>query len=135
MPRGGYRAGSGRKSNAEIKTMRKVMDTVVTTDQWQDLVRNLYARAKKGDIRAAQLLISYRFGDPYAEINTEDDIQPIRIITVRQVDSKGNVIESPDERYFESRPHPEPDREVKPDPIHDYVPVDPPRVPKSPSKK
>lgn len=82
MPRGGRRAGAGRKSNTEIKTMRLAMDTVFSTDQWHDLLRGIYSRAKNGDMRAAEILISYRFGNPYAEPPTDHEIKPIHLIEV-----------------------------------------------------
>lgn len=67
MPRGGKRPGAGRKSNTEIKTIRALIDDNVQADEWQAIVRNLVKDANEGNLRATQLLLTYRYGDPYAE--------------------------------------------------------------------
>lgn len=79
---GGRRPGAGRKSNAEIKTMRALIDKSVTEKQWQELIRGLWRLAREGNLRAAQLLISYRFGEPDAAPDP-DELKPISIIEVR----------------------------------------------------
>lgn len=66
MSHGGRRSGSGRKSNAEIKTIRALLDQSIDQARWRALVDKIWGRALRGDIRAAQLLLSYRYGDPYA---------------------------------------------------------------------
>lgn len=67
MPRGGFRPGAGRKSNAAIQDVRALLDESVPTRDWKKLVRHLHALAMQGNVRAAQLLFSYRYGNPYAE--------------------------------------------------------------------
>lgn len=64
MNHGGRRPGSGRKSNAAIASMRRLIDSTITEPQWQELMRELMRRAQKGNLRAAQLLLAYRFGTP-----------------------------------------------------------------------
>jgi hypothetical protein len=81
MPHGGSRPGSGRKSNAELKSIRSAVDEIITPQQWRELVQRLFERSRNGDMRALQILLTYRFGDPYAEPPKEDEeIEPIRFI-------------------------------------------------------
>jgi hypothetical protein len=80
MAHGGRRPGAGRKSNAEIKSMRDIMDKSISPAQWQELICDLWQAAKKGNLRATQILLSYRFGDPYAAIPSQTDTQQIKII-------------------------------------------------------
>ncbi len=80
MPRGGYRPNAGRKSNADIKTIRAQIDTLVSQADWQEIIQALVARAKEGDARAILLLFSYRFGSPNAQIAPEHDVKPIKVI-------------------------------------------------------
>lgn len=82
MPRGGSRPGAGRKSNAEIQQIRKMLDLAITEDDWRALAHDLLARARKGDLRAAQILLHYRFGDPFAIVPSSEEVHPIRIIEI-----------------------------------------------------
>ena len=81
MPRGGSRPGAGRKTNAEIKAVRTILDQTMTPEQWNHLFRRLREFAFKGNIRAAQLLLTYRFGDPNAE-PAEPPPPPIKIFQI-----------------------------------------------------
>jgi hypothetical protein len=69
MPRGGTRPGAGRKSEQELKTIRAAIDNNITPKQWNTIIRKLYALAEKGNIRATQILITYRFGAATAQLN------------------------------------------------------------------
>ncbi len=66
MPHGGARPGAGRKSNAEIQQIRKLIDQQLTSQIWLHLIRSMIEQAARGNVRAFQLLLQYRFGDPYA---------------------------------------------------------------------
>lgn len=109
MTHGGRRLGAGRKSNAEIKNLRSVLENVITEQDWRALARDLYTRARKGDMRAAQLLLSYRFGDPFAIVPTEDEIKPITMIRVI-VHEDGTESEIPVKYFWKYHgvPNPEP---------------------------
>lgn len=111
MPRGGYRSGAGRKSNAEIKNVRSILEHVITEQDWQALARDLFDRARRGDMRAAQLLLFYRFGDPFAVVPSEDEIKPIQFIRVL-VNADGSKREIPEEEYRSRDPLPDPKANV-----------------------
>src|SRR5581483_793772 len=66
MSHGGARPGAGRKSNAEIQQIRNLIDEQLTSELWRVLIRSMIAQAGRGNVRAFQLLLQYRFGDPYA---------------------------------------------------------------------
>lgn len=89
MPRGGRRPGAGRKTNAELSTIRTVIDETIKNDDWQTLVNNLFALAKKGNVRATQLLFTYRFGDPYSTPENEGD--PVSFVNVMQPCTRQHV--------------------------------------------
>lgn len=80
MPRGGRRPGAGRKSNAELQTVRNILDQVISQDRWEQLFQTLYAHARKGNMRAAEILISYRYGDANAQAASKEDVQQIQWI-------------------------------------------------------
>lgn len=86
MPRGGSRPGAGRKHNPEIKTIRTVMDKTVPQSEWKTIIRNLLALAQQGSVRAAHLLFTYRFGNPYTEQPSDTDLEQIRFIDIRRGD-------------------------------------------------
>ncbi len=67
MPHGGHRPGSGRKTNAQINNVRSMLGDAMTDDQWKHLFRRLHELALDGNMRAAALLLNYRFGDPRAD--------------------------------------------------------------------
>lgn len=67
MSHGGARPGAGRKSNSEIHTVRLLFNQTISVSQWKEIIRRLQEYAMDGNMRAAQLLFSYRFGDPAAE--------------------------------------------------------------------
>jgi hypothetical protein len=62
MPKGGRRANSGRKPQAQFATMRDAIQESITSEQWELLAQDLFALACKGNLRAAELLIICRFG-------------------------------------------------------------------------
>lgn len=128
MPSGGKRAGSGRKSNQEIQTIRTAIENNISPKQWDTIIRKLYALAEKGNIRATQILITYRFGasnaalaepDPEPEVTFGHDATHWHIDLYEQgnhlmvyhidennatFDEKGNVIISRNELYIGTPP-------------------------------
>lgn len=79
---GGTRVGAGRKSNTEIRLAREILDTFITDADWQGIFAALVKAAKEADVRAAQLLLAYRFGLPTQNISADEEAPPIRIIHV-----------------------------------------------------
>jgi hypothetical protein len=74
MPHGGKRPRAGRKPSAEIKAMRTLFDQVIHPQEWRSLLVALYGRAIEGDLRAARLLLSLRFGIPFERLLKDQSI-------------------------------------------------------------
>jgi hypothetical protein len=72
MPHGGPRPGAGRKSNQQISDFRTMLDEHMTREIWTILIKNLVLKAGEGNMRAMQLLLSYRFGEPHAALPPGD---------------------------------------------------------------
>lgn len=64
MAHGGARPGAGRKSDAEIQRCRDLMADAISDDDWREIFLALLKAAKKGNHRAAELLMRYAFGVP-----------------------------------------------------------------------
>lgn len=63
MSHGGARRGAGRKPLPMKQTIRMTINQTIPTAKWERLINELYEQACKGNMRAAELLFSYRFGD------------------------------------------------------------------------
>lgn len=87
MSHRGYRPSVRRKSNAEIKELHSLLDKEVTNEDWREQIRSLYRQAKDGNVRALQLLLAYRFGDPNAQVPSAHDVTPLTIIDYRGPES------------------------------------------------
>ena len=59
---GGARPGAGRKTNSQIRSLRHLINTEISRSQWRMLIHNIFIEAQGGNLRAAQLLLQYRFG-------------------------------------------------------------------------
>ena len=96
MPRGGKRAGSGRKSDAEITRAREMFRSVIPEARRRKIIENLaeLALEKKGRraMEAFKALAPYLFGVP-GESNSVDkpekEISVIRIIDPHEKDRAG----------------------------------------------
>jgi hypothetical protein len=82
MPIPSPRSKAGRKTDAHTQYIRDLLDQAITAKHWQNLFRALKKRARQGDIRAAHLLIAYRFGSPFAD-PPEPPEKEIRTIEAR----------------------------------------------------
>ncbi len=98
--RGGARPGAGRKSNAELARARDALREGISHKQWQALIKALYTSACKGNLRAAELLFHYNYGNPYLpEPSPEESREPIQYIEVIDPDTQtyrsdlGNIIQ------------------------------------------
>lgn len=69
---GGKRANAGRKSKAEEAGLAGLLDRVWTTQDREDVIRSLHARALDGNERAASLLLAYAYGKPPERIQHEN---------------------------------------------------------------
>ncbi|HEY6040682.1 MAG TPA: hypothetical protein VIX58_01015 [Anaerolineae bacterium] len=80
------RARSTRHSNLDIRPLHKTIDSALTNKDWRDLILMLAARSKRpdaGGLRAAELLLRYRFGQPTPAIDqSNEDTHPIEIIEI-----------------------------------------------------
>ena len=82
----GVKGKSGRKSNKELAQARELIDKAVTRRQWLAIFKRL---ASSKDVRAAQLLMAYRFGLPTQIVAGDSDAPPIRIIEVVRPAKRG----------------------------------------------
>lgn len=82
MPRGGARPGAGRKSKTEIQAIRNIIDDNIDAAQWDELFGRLREFALKGNMRAAQLLLAYRFGQPHKPTENDDEAPPIQFFEI-----------------------------------------------------
>lgn len=63
---GGAREGAGRKPKAQEQKLIERLDTIIDTDE---ALTQLGKLVTKGDIRALQLYLSYRYGKPKESID------------------------------------------------------------------
>lgn len=80
----GQRGRSGRKSDGEIARLRELIDRAVDEKTWVEIIGGLVKLAKTGDkgsAQAANILFSYRFGNPTTYIGTREGEQ-IQIKTI-----------------------------------------------------
>jgi hypothetical protein len=87
MPKGGSRPGAGRKSKAEEAGLKQLLDAAWTPTDRKAVIKALIAQSKKGNVKAAALLMSYAYGKPIEhKEHTGQDGEPIKVIVehVRQ---------------------------------------------------
>ena len=63
---GGAREGAGRKPKAQEQKLIERLDAIIDKDEALEVLGHLVA---KGDIRAVQLYLSYRYGKPKESID------------------------------------------------------------------
>ena len=72
---GGARKGAGRKSNKEIFNIRQQLDESIDS---KFVVEKLFQLINNGDMRAIELYLKYRFGNPTKSIDvTMDTVQDL----------------------------------------------------------
>jgi hypothetical protein len=49
-----------------------LFDDVITVNDWQEMIKAIADKAKKGDVRALEFLCNRRFGAPKNEVENED---------------------------------------------------------------
>ena len=54
-------------------SIRKMIDAVVCDDDWMKIIKVLYARAMKGELKAIEMHLDRRFGKPTQPIAGDDD--------------------------------------------------------------
>lgn len=64
MENGGRRPGAGRKSKAEELKLAETIDNALGEKWVDDLLKEIYSKAKKGSFLHAQLLLAYKYGKP-----------------------------------------------------------------------
>ena len=86
MPRGGKRAGAGRKSNAEIAQTRELFRSVIPEARRKKMLEHLAKLAEQNDTRPAldayRLLLPYLFGVPTEKNSVEEPEKEISVIRI-----------------------------------------------------
>lgn len=71
MPKGGARAGAGRKTKAEELGLSSLIDDVIGIDGKKDLIRIIHKQAKQGREASQKLLMEYIYGKPTEHHNID----------------------------------------------------------------
>lgn len=79
MNHGGARPGAGRKSDADIQKARHLIDQAVSDADWVSIFQSLAIVAIEGNVKAAELLMRYKFGQPVQPLDIEGDAQLVHI--------------------------------------------------------
>lgn len=83
MPKGGRRPGAGRKSKAEEAGLTQLLDEAWLPRERKAVIKQLNTQAKKGNVKAAALLLAYAYGKPKVQIeHTGEDGEAIQISIV-----------------------------------------------------
>ena len=86
MPRGGKRAGSGRKSDVEITRAREMFRSVIPEARQKKMIEHLAKLAEQNDTRPAldayRLLLPYLFGVPTEKNSVEEPEKEISVIRI-----------------------------------------------------
>ncbi len=61
---GGARNGAGRKSKADELGLSGLMDAVIGSKEWEELIAIIYKDAIAGSAPHQKLLLQYKFGNP-----------------------------------------------------------------------
>ncbi len=85
MPWGGRRANAGRKTDKEREEVEALIDGAVGEDKWRAIIGKLADLAEAGNVKAAELLLSFRFGRPAVRIGGAEGLPPIIVERVRAV--------------------------------------------------
>ncbi len=93
MPWGGRRPGAGRKSNAETKRLRAVINEAISREKWVQIMAKAGDIALEGNYRILELLLRYYYGAPQPE-----EAEPFPIIPI------GNFFPPRDDGGFEYLP-------------------------------
>ena len=85
--RGGSRQGAGRKPKAQEQKLIERLDAIIDKDEALSKLGELVA---KGDMRAVQLYLSYRYGKPkemqQIDVNTKVNIPVIDFARPKTID-------------------------------------------------
>lgn len=91
MPKGGQRAGAGRKTKAEEMGLPLLIENVIGTQGKEDLVRAIFTEAKAGSFQHQQLLMHYMYGKPQDSIDVTtagEKIESVKEIVFRDYADK-----------------------------------------------
>lgn len=66
------------------RSISALIDAAVTVENWQEIIAILFARAKRGDLKAIEMLMDRRFGKAIQRNENSDD--GTVTILVRHVD-------------------------------------------------
>ncbi len=91
MARGGSRRGAGRKSNADLDAVRVILDQFVSSDDWEAMLRAAVDAAKRGNMRALEILLGYRYGKPTIKVAADAGGEQIRLIVAHPPDMQNGT--------------------------------------------
>ncbi len=96
MEHGGTRPNAGRKSVKNELAIIRLIDAVVSPDDWKEVFHEIIKQAKEGSLPHAKLMIEYYYGKPVerrteAEFNDEFiDISKLSRSTLLELESAKN---------------------------------------------
>lgn len=70
---------AGRKSKAEELGLSNLLDAVIGSEKWQDLIRIVYKDAIAGSAPHQKLLFEYKFGKPKQQMDITSDGKTISL--------------------------------------------------------
>ena len=70
---GGARPGSGRKSDAEIAQLRTMIASVMTDDDWIQILSEIVKDARYGNLRSVSFLLALRYGVSTQSLTAPDN--------------------------------------------------------------
>jgi hypothetical protein len=85
MPNGGRRPGAGRKSKAEEAGLQQLLEEAWLPKERIAVIKQLNIQAKKGNVKAATLLLAYAYGKPKVQIEhsgKDGEAIPIQIVEI-----------------------------------------------------
>ena len=59
---GGARPGAGRKCDPQIAHLRTLIATIVTDDDWINIIKGIVDDARSGDLRSVSFLLALSYG-------------------------------------------------------------------------
>lgn len=71
---GGARRGAGRKTRAQELGLAQMMSDAWPDEQRRAVIAKLHAKALRGDVKAAQLLLNYAYGTPKQTVEHEGEL-------------------------------------------------------------
>lgn len=78
---GGIRAGQGRKPKAIELKLAETIDTALGEEWTNDVLKEVFAKAKAGSFLHAQLLLAYKYGKPPDKLDVTSAGKALKQVT------------------------------------------------------